>query len=103
MEYIKVKISCFNIYNLLGYWYQEGYLRTSSKEFNLKNIANKQIHLTNDAIQKKFDDYGKWETGNKVSYSEFDRYLETTYKGTVNFYKNIYPQMKVIILKLIIF
>jgi len=86
-------ISCINgVYK--GYWYQEGYLRTSSKEFNLKNIANKQIHLTNDAIQKKFDDYGKWETGNKLSYCEFERYLETTYKGTVNFYKNIYPQMK---------
>jgi hypothetical protein len=25
------------------------------------------IHLTNDAVQKKSDDYGKFEGGNKVS------------------------------------
>lgn len=24
------------------------------------------IHLTNDAIQKKSEDYGKYESGNKV-------------------------------------
>lgn len=51
---------------LKGYWYQEGYIRTSSKEFTLKNITNKLIHLTNDAVQKKSDDYGKFESGNKV-------------------------------------
>jgi tubulin---tyrosine ligase len=52
--------------NLQGYWYNEGYLRTSSKDFNLKNVTNRLIHLTNDAVQKKSDDYGKFESGNKV-------------------------------------
>jgi len=33
-----------------AYWYQEGYIRTSCKEFNLKNIKDKFIHLTNDAV-----------------------------------------------------
>jgi hypothetical protein len=36
--------------NLQGYWYNEGYLRTSSKEFNIKNVTNRLIHLTNDAV-----------------------------------------------------
>lgn len=80
---------------IIGYWYQEGYFRTSSKEFTLKNISNKQIHLTNDAIQKKYEEYGKWEAGNKVSYAEFEKYLESMYGGSVDFYKNIYRQMKV--------
>ena len=70
-------------------------MRTSSKEFSIKNVANKQIHLTNDAIQKKYEEYGKYESGNKVSYAEFERYLETTYNGSVSFYGQIYPQMKV--------
>jgi hypothetical protein len=35
---------------LRGYFYEDGYLRTSSKEFSLKQLANKFIHLTNDAI-----------------------------------------------------
>lgn len=29
------------------------------------------IHLTNDAVQKKGTDYGKFENGNKLSFSEF--------------------------------
>ncbi len=52
--------------NLQGYYYNEGYFRTSCKEFTLKNVTNRMIHLTNDAVQKKSDDYGKFESGNKV-------------------------------------
>jgi len=36
--------------NFQGYWYQDGYLRTSSKEYNTKNVTNKLVHLTNDSI-----------------------------------------------------
>lgn len=32
------------------YWYDEGYIRTSSAVYNLKDINDKFIHLTNDAI-----------------------------------------------------
>jgi tubulin--tyrosine ligase len=56
--------------NLQGYWYNEGYLRTSSKDFNLKNVQNRMVHLTNDAVQKKSDDYGKFESGNKVKFEK---------------------------------
>lgn len=50
-----------------------GYIRTSSKEYKLSKgkLQNKLIHLTNDAIQKKADDYGKHETGNKISFREY--------------------------------
>jgi len=34
---------------LKGYFYEEGYVRTSSSEYSCKNF-NKMIHLTNDAI-----------------------------------------------------
>jgi len=53
-----------------GYWYADGYIRTSSKEFTTKSL-NKYIHLTNDAVQSKDDDYGKYESGNKISFIEF--------------------------------
>ena len=53
------------------YFYQDGYLRTSCKEFSMKELSNKFVHLTNDAIQKKADDYGKFENGNKLSFVEF--------------------------------
>jgi tubulin---tyrosine ligase len=51
-----------------GYFYEDGYIRTSSTEFNLEDLSNRFIHLTNDAVQKNCEDYGKFENGNKVSY-----------------------------------
>lgn len=70
-------ISCING-NIKGYWYEEGYIRTTSYEFNL-NQLNSQIHLTNDAVQKYCKDYGKYEKGNKLSYREFQLYLDEKY------------------------
>ena len=61
----------------MGFTYDDGYLRTSAKEFNLKNF-NKFIHLTNDAVQKRSDDYGRFEFGNKVSFLEYQQYLNLT-------------------------
>jgi len=70
----KFDIRCYlltvtNNNNLQAYWYNEGYLRTCCREYNIKNEKNRLIHLTNDAVQKKSDDYGKFESGNKVSIS----------------------------------
>jgi hypothetical protein len=42
------------------FWYNEGYLRTSSEIFDLKDLSDSYIHLTNDAIQKRNDNYGKF-------------------------------------------
>lgn len=62
-----------------AYWFGEGYIRTSSYEFDIGEIGESIIHLTNDAIQKYCDGYGKYEEGNKVSYNEFQRYMDSTY------------------------
>ena len=67
----KFDIRCFLLITSVngiqkGYWYQDGYIRTSSLEFSLKDLTDKMVHLTNDAIQKNGDDYGKYEPGNKV-------------------------------------
>ena len=45
---------------LRAYWYQDGYVRTSSYIWKLEEITDPLIHLTNDAIQKNCDDYGKF-------------------------------------------
>ena len=62
-----------------GYFFQEGYLRTSWKEFTCKNITNRFIHLTNDAVQKKSESYGKYETSNKLSYLDFEKYILSSF------------------------
>lgn len=83
--------------HIQGYFYHDGYLRTSSKEYTLKNLSNRFIHLTNDAVQKKSDDYGKFENGNKLNYQEFQRYLEATYPGQVDFWRDLWPEIRRIV------
>lgn len=81
-----------------GYWYQEGYIRTSSFIWSLEDISDKEIHLTNDAIQKFSADYGKYEPGNKLTYSELQRYLDSLPRPpnskSCNFQSQIYPKLK---------
>ena len=80
-----------------AFFYSDGYLRTSSKEFKEKKYDDKLIHLTNDAIQKKGTDYGKFEKGNKVSFEEYQAYLDLfEKKKEVNFKENILPKLKVL-------
>jgi hypothetical protein len=43
-----------------GYWYREGYVRTSSYKYDLRQVGDPMIHLTNDAIQKNCPDYGRY-------------------------------------------
>jgi len=64
-------------------------LRTSSKEFNLKDF-NKMIHLTNDAVQIKGSEYGKYESGNKVNKNNNIclRFLFQTFRNTFYSKKN---------------
>lgn len=51
------------------------------------------IHLTNDAVQKRSDDYGKFESGNKLSYAEFQKYLDNN-NVKCDIVKNVVPGMK---------
>lgn len=96
----KFDIRCFALMtsvnsNIQGYFYTEGYIRTSSKEFSTKHLENKYIHLTNDAVQKKSEDYGKYEAGNKISYNDLQNYINTTYpKANINFENDILKKIK---------
>jgi tubulin--tyrosine ligase len=67
-----------------GYWYEEGYIRTSSKNFSRDNITSRMIHLTNDAVQKKGEDYGRFEPANKLSFADFEKYLNELSKDGGN-------------------
>jgi len=39
-------------------------------------VTDKFVHLTNDAIQVHADDYGKFESGNKMAFSDFSRVIQ---------------------------
>jgi len=81
--------------NLKGYFYEDAYIRTSCKEFDIDNLANKYIHLTNDAVQKHSQDYGKFENGNKMSLSDFQRYLKGAFPAyNIDIKRDLMPQIR---------
>lgn len=81
-----------------GYYYNEGYLRTSCRPYSIKDIEDPFIHLTNDAIQKYSEDYGKFESGNKMSYADFQRYLDNhPMENQKDFIADVLPKMKKIV------
>lgn len=75
-----------------GYFYREGYIRTSSYEFNLSDLEDRDVHLTNDAVQDRNDQYGKYEPGNKISLKDFQQYFQQ--ETGADFQEVIYPKMK---------
>lgn len=76
-----------------GYWYEHGYIRTTSFEYTLNNSFT-SVHLTNDAVQKHLPEYGKYEKGNKISYEDFQKYLDKEYNGKYDFFSDIYPKIR---------
>ena len=81
--------------NFKAFFYKEGYIRTSCRPFTLNNITDPMIHLTNDAVQKKCDDYGKHEPANKLNYTDFQGYLDKQFGGgQINFERDILSQIK---------
>ena len=103
----KFDIRCYSLITSIngvmqGYFYKDGYLRTSSSEFSLKDVKNLFIHLTNDAVQKHSGEYGKFENGNKMSYREFQKYIEINTTSKINFFHDILPQIKQIVKETIV-
>lgn len=79
---------------LNAYFFKEGYLRTSSSKFDIHGeIDDIYMHLTNNAIQKNSTNYGEYEDGNQLSFTDFNKYLEQI-PNSVSFYKVILPEMK---------
>ena len=87
-------VTCHNA-KTKAYWYQDGYVRTASSYFRLDD-NDPYIHLTNDAVQQHADDYSYFEHGNKLSYSELQRYLDSlpAHGRTLDLHNALIPQMK---------
>lgn len=99
----KFDIRCYSLMTslngvLVGYFYIDGYIRTASVEYSTKDTKNLFVHLTNDAVQKHSTEYGKFENGNKLSYKELQRFIETSFPDKrINFFSQILPQIKSIV------
>lgn len=80
----KFDIRCFLLLvlkegRLQAYSYRDGYVRTSGSKYSMKNIKDRATHLTNDSVQKKTSNYGKHESANKLTYSEWQDTVEQDY------------------------
>ena len=96
----KFDIRCYSLItsingNLKGFFFRDGYLRTSSKEFSIKILNSKVIHLTNEAVQKNYEDFGKFEPGNKLTFIDFQKYLDQNFSDlNISFKDHILPQIR---------
>ena len=52
------------------FYFKEGYIRMSGQKYDLYQLDNLVIHLTNNAIQKHTVNYGQYEEGNILSFNE---------------------------------
>jgi Tubulin-tyrosine ligase family len=76
--------------------FREGYIRTSSEEYNLNatDITKDSIHLTNNAVQKNMENYGRYEEGNILAFSHLQAYLDAQ-QGPADYVReSLLPQIK---------
>lgn len=79
-----------------AYFFDTAYVRTSSKKYTLNSLSDRETHLTNDAVQKNSKAYGKFESGNKLTFEELQGTIEADYPGAPKnvVMGHIMPQIK---------
>jgi tubulin polyglutamylase TTLL9 len=80
---LRLYVLCTSYQPLTIYMYREGFARFTSSRFTMAhgNMADKYIHLTNVAIQKKGDNYDQ-DTGGKMHVRDLKLYLISKYVPT---------------------
>lgn len=81
------------------YFFEEGYLRTSSNEYDV-NAESVMVHLTNNCLQvQEKSTFGMHEAGNTVSFQIFQDYLDEEYpQYNLSIKEHIIPRMKDIVI-----
>ena len=79
------------------YFFKEGYLRTSAAPFCLDASTpdDPSVHLTNNAVQKHAEGYGRFEEANQLSFGQFQDYLSDS-GSQFDFFRDCLPQMKAV-------
>lgn len=79
---------------LVAYFYHDAYLRTASAEYSAETF-DRLVHLNNDAVQSKGENYGRYEPANKLSLDDFQAYLDSHCTADeVSVRGHIVPQIK---------
>ena len=75
------------------YLFKEGHFKASSVLFDL-NSQNSYVHLTNYSVQKYSENFQKFESGNEISFKNF----ELSVNNEISVKKDLLPKIKDIIL-----
>ena len=71
MKNLSIRVWAFATSNEF-FFYNIGYIRTSSAEYTMDNVNDEYTHLTNNCLQiKNKEAYGLHEEGNTVSFEQF--------------------------------
>ena len=73
-------------------------MRTSSREYNLDDVSDTLLPLTNCAIQNKSDDSGKFKNANKMSFKDFSKVISAQ-QPDIDFdmQRDIFPRIQKLI------
>jgi tubulin--tyrosine ligase len=71
--------------------YNQGSCRTSCEKFDLEDLRNKFVHLTNHSIQEGHPDFGKFEADAEMFFPEFEQFLDDS--TDFNMREDIMPQV----------
>ncbi len=74
--------------------HNEGVLRTSCCVFDMTDLGNKFVHMTNHSIQQEHKDFGSNEENNELFFDEFSKILQN---DCVEFDEIIMPQIRDIV------
>ena len=75
------------------YLFKEGHFKASSVLYDL-NSQNSYVHLTNYSVQKYNENFQSFETGNEISFKNF----ELSLNNEISIKKDLFPKIKEIIL-----
>lgn len=73
----KFDIRCYVLvdFSFNVFFCREGHLKASSKEYDI-NSLDYFVHITNYSLQKRCEEFSKFEYGNEISYDSFRQFLE---------------------------
>ena len=75
------------------YLFKEGHFKATSLPYNV-NSQDSYVHLTNYSVQKYNENFAKYETGNEISFQDF----ENSVSNKINIKKDLLPKVKEIII-----
>ena len=80
-------------FNFEVYIFKEGHFKATSAEYDV-NSKNSYVHLTNYSVQKHNKNFAKFEIGNEISFSDFEK----SFNNKISVKYHLLPDVKDIII-----